>query len=98
MKNRSEYAMTRILVEKITDSSDCDTCGCSFADGARVHFDGQLVLELLPVADCDGGKSYGDDEVYAEILRHLGHGLVYSSEEGAALRLLAAMGHEVRVA
>jgi hypothetical protein len=56
------------------------------------------VLELLPVADCLGGRSYDDDEIYAEILRHMGHGLVYSSEEGAALRLLAGMGHEVRLA
>lgn len=34
--------MTRILVEKISDSADCDTCGCSFADGARVHFNGVI--------------------------------------------------------
>lgn len=90
--------MTRILIEKISDSTDCETCGCSFADGARVHFDGRLVLELAPVADCFGGTSYDEDEIFAEVLRHMGHGLVYSTEDGAALRMLEKMGHEVTFA
>jgi hypothetical protein len=68
--------MAKIRIEKTWDSVDCETCGCSYADGARIYIDGLLVEELKPVASCFGGESYDDEAVFAAALKHLGHKLV----------------------
>lgn len=89
--------MATIRIERVTDHHDCETCGCSLADGARVYFDGELGLELTPSGWCFDGVSYEDDEIYAEILKSLGSGLVYSSEQDAFRRAVLALGHAVEI-
>lgn len=73
--------MTAIRIERLSDTHDCDTCGCTWADGANVYFDGELVMEMKPAAHCFGGKSYEDHEIQKAILEKLGHTLVYSTDE-----------------
>jgi hypothetical protein len=87
--------MAAIEIERITDSHDCDTCGCTFADGAIVRIDGAVALELEPCAYCFDGTSYDDEDIFGEILRHLGSPLVYTSEDGGRRRLIEAMGHSL---
>ncbi len=74
--------MTDIRIEWMTDSSDCDQAGCSggYSEGARVYFDGELVLDLSPVATCFGGISYDTEEVFGCILAKLGHNLGISHD------------------
>lgn len=69
--------MTDIRIEWLTDTSDCDQAGCSggWAGGARVYFDGELALDLSPVAHCYYSINYDSEEVFARILSKLGHNL-----------------------
>ncbi len=50
----------------------CETCGVSWADGARVRFDGEVVFEFIPVAHCTGGDHMTEYEVYLKVFELLG--------------------------
>lgn len=89
--------MTRITIEKITDSHECETCGFSSADGARIYLDGTFHSELTPMAYCFDGTDYEDDDIYREVLRALNHNVVYSSEVGFCRRMILSLGHEIEV-
>ena len=62
-----------IKVEMLTDSYECDTCGWSDAYGAKVYFDGELAIDMTPIAHCYSGKNYTDEDVFTAILQKLGH-------------------------
>lgn len=66
----------KINIEFCEDTYECDTCGCSYATGAKVWFDDELVLNLEPSAHCYGGKTWEESEVFEQILHQLGHKLV----------------------
>jgi hypothetical protein len=66
--------VSTIRIEWLSDSSShCETCGTSYADGARVYVDDVLALDLAPVAHCFGGANYDQQEVFERLLKHLGH-------------------------
>lgn len=66
--------MATIKIEWLTDHYDnCETCGSSYAEGARVFVDDAMVLDLAPVAHCHSGVNYDQQDVYERLLRHLGH-------------------------
>lgn len=68
--------MATIRIEWLHDSYDnCETCGPSYAEGARVYVDGVVAIELEPVAHCYNGANFTETEVFASILEHLGHTL-----------------------
>lgn len=69
-----------IEIEWLSDDFDCDTCGGSWAEGAIVRFDGEVVIDMTPVAHCYGGDSYSQDMVYTAILEKLGHVIVFKGE------------------
>lgn len=52
--------------------NDCETCGGSWAEGARVWFDGELVFEFIPSAHCTGGDHMSEFEVYLKVFELLG--------------------------
>lgn len=63
-----------IKIEMLSDSYECDTCGWSDAYGAKVYFDGELVLDMTPIAHCYSGVNNHDDEdIFTAILNKLGH-------------------------
>lgn len=53
---------------------DCDTCGSSWAEGARVT--GAVQLEFEAVAHCYGGINTDREDVYKAILAKLGYEVV----------------------
>jgi hypothetical protein len=63
----------QINIKWTEDSSDCETCGGSWATGAEVYFDGNPAFTLTPMAHCYNGSSYEQSEVYVKILEALGH-------------------------
>lgn len=66
--------MSTIKIEWLNDTYDaCETCGSSWAEGARVYVDDALALDLAPSAHCFGGAHYDQGDVYERLLRHLGH-------------------------
>lgn len=69
--------MSDIKITWLYDYYDCETCGCTSAEGARVEIDGAVVLELEPVAHCFDGVTHDRDDVYKMLLQHLGHTLEY---------------------
>ena len=89
--------MAHIRIERTYDSHECDTCGFSMADGARILVDGELKAELIPVAHCFDGTSYEDEEIERAILEALGANVVYSTEGGYVCRLLESQGHVIEV-
>lgn len=62
----------KIKIEFCEDVHECDTCGTSWASGAKVHFDNELVLNLEPRARCYGGKTYEESEIFEQVLNKLG--------------------------
>lgn len=50
--------MPNIHINWTTDEHDCDDCGPSFADGARVDIEGRGRVELTPSAGCYDGVSH----------------------------------------
>lgn len=72
--------MSEISIDWLTDNHDCETCGSSWAEGARVRIDGQVALELIPLAHCYDGSSWDEREVFAALLAHLGHSLSDDAE------------------
>lgn len=71
--------MTQIKIEWLSDSSECECCGVSYADGARVFFDDVEVLPLIPSAHCYDGDHWDDREVYEKIFEKLGHTITTES-------------------
>lgn len=65
-------------IEIITDrdSSDCETCGSTYADGGRVLVDGVEVLSRPARAHCLGGSDYSDSDLLVMALAKLGHQIV----------------------
>jgi hypothetical protein len=57
----------------LSDRSDCETCGWSYADGAEVFLDGRPILLLAPVASCFGGSHWERDDVLKMVLEQLGY-------------------------
>ncbi len=70
--------MSAIHIEWLEDSYECEMCGPSYSDGARVTIDGVVALELLPHAYCYDGDHYDRVDVFRRILAHLGHVLTES--------------------
>lgn len=66
--------MSNITIQWLSDTYDnCELCGSSWAEGARVYVDRVLALDLAPSAHCTGGQHYEQQDVYDRLLRHLGH-------------------------
>lgn len=65
--------MSTIKIEWLHDDHDCETCGPTYAEGARVWIDDELIEDFLPSAHCCAGASYNESEVYHFILTRLGH-------------------------
>ncbi len=65
----------KIKIEWLTDVDECgDGCCSAYAEGAKVWFDNELVIDFSPAASCfDSGVHYSDVAVYDTILEKLGH-------------------------
>lgn len=63
--------LTPINIQWLSDSSDCDTCGMSYAEGAVVT--GAVTLDLTPSSHCFGGDNWDQSDVYKLILEKLGY-------------------------
>ena len=71
----------KIEIEWISDDTDCETCGSSYAEGAVVKFDDEVVIDMTPCAACYDSTSYTSEEVYAAVLEKLGHEVVQSQTD-----------------
>jgi hypothetical protein len=72
-------ASKQLTISRLSDEHDCETCGSSWAEGAEVRLNGNLILNLVPCASCFGDTSYGDSEVLLAILEHIGYAVTYDS-------------------
>jgi hypothetical protein len=75
--------MSKIHIERLQDEYKCEACGVSYAEGARVSIDGEIVLELEPHAHCYNDQSYTHDQVYFHILKLLGHSVAWEGESNS---------------
>ena len=65
-----------LKIQWLSDEYDCDQCGGSSAEGAKVYLNGKLILELVPTAHCFGGTSWTESEVYKLVLEQLGYTII----------------------
>lgn len=65
--------MSVIRIESLSDYSDCETCGSSYAEGYRVYRDGEIILDLEPFAACFDGTEYTIKSLFRELLPLLGN-------------------------
>lgn len=63
----------KIRIEWLEDEFDCEICDWTISCGARVCFDGELVIDMTPVASCTKSVNYTDADVWMAILKKLGH-------------------------
>jgi hypothetical protein len=73
--------MKRLIIDWLYDTHECDTCGATYADGARVTLNDSVILELIPVAHCTGGKTWFNDDVYKLIFEALGYEIKEAENE-----------------
>lgn len=66
--------MNKITIQWLTDEYDCEeTCGGSYAEGARVYLNNELLIQLIPKAHCYDPVSWTEKEVYEHIVEKLGY-------------------------
>jgi hypothetical protein len=65
--------MNSLEIHWIYDNHECETCGSSTAEGARVLLNNEEILLLEPLAHCYDDISYSSEDVYKAILKHLGY-------------------------
>ena len=53
----------------LTDSYDCETCGCNYAEGYQIYKDDDLVVDKSPVAHCYDGVNFDHTSAPFDILR-----------------------------
>jgi hypothetical protein len=76
--------MAEVLIEYLSDSYECETCGTSYAEGYRIYVDGAVVRELKPSAHCFDGTNFSENDMLAAVLEHFGHKLARPFDEPAA--------------
>lgn len=65
--------MMKIKIEWMHDFYKCDDCGTNYAEGAMVYFDGELVIDMSPIAHCYDGTHYDEGDIWKAIIDKLGH-------------------------
>jgi hypothetical protein len=65
-------------IEWVYDDYECETCGPSYAEGAIVRLNNEVILELEPRAHCYSSISYDVEQVYDAILAKFGIDVVHS--------------------
>ncbi len=62
----------QIDIEWLTDEHECDTCGWSTAEGAKITIDGKPAICLEPSAYCFGSDQWDADQVLGIVLGEMG--------------------------
>lgn len=63
----------RIEIKTLIDTHDCETCGCSWAEGGQVYIDGKLVFERVPRAYCYDSPTFSEADLLVMALKKEGH-------------------------
>lgn len=56
-------------IEYLYDEHDCDTCGCSWAEGYKIYKDDVLVIDKSPSAYCYSSVDHPQSEAAFDILK-----------------------------
>lgn len=67
-----------LKIEWLSDSTDCETCGPSWAEGATVTLNGEELFTRQPLASCYYGYDYDERAIFDEILNKLGYDVEHS--------------------
>jgi hypothetical protein len=62
----------KLEIAHLLDSYDCETCGTAYAEGFRVLEDGEIFVELEPLAHCFGGSNYDYRDLFFAVMGRLG--------------------------
>ena len=65
--------MAHIVINDLSDETDCETCGSSWVTGFEVVVDGEPFGEYTPSVGCISLTSYNYDAVFRDLLEHFGH-------------------------
>ncbi len=70
-----------IKIKWLSDTSDCEACGGSWAEGARVTMPDGSIIDMTPHATCMSITHYDMHDVYRAILARLGYSEVEEIDE-----------------
>lgn len=70
-----------IKIEWLYDVYECEICGDSYAEGALVLLDGEVIIHEEAIAHCFGGNNVTSFEIYEKILNHLGYKVEVADED-----------------
>lgn len=56
-------------IEHLSDSSDCETCGTSYATGYVIYKGEEVVVDKTPYAHCYSGSEYYNHNPFYDILK-----------------------------
>lgn len=63
----------KIIIEQMSDYSDCEQCGGGSEQGGRVTIDDKIVFEYIPVGSCYGNNDIYIEDLFVEALKYLGY-------------------------
>lgn len=66
-----------ITIKYLNDSSDCDTCGLSWAEGFLVTFEDGTKIDMTPYSGCCSSTNYSENDLIRAVLTQLGHTVVF---------------------
>ncbi len=73
----------KIRIRWYTDSHECDTCGTSYAYGAKVYLADRLFMDYVPNAHCFGGDDHTLEDIYKDLLASLGYTIEEETENAS---------------
>lgn len=71
----------KIEIRTNSDTSECDCCGTTWAQGGDVVIDGKLVLSKPASASCTGSGDWTESELLVMALKMLGHTIEVDGQE-----------------
>ena len=63
----------KIEITTDADTSECDCCGTSYAEGGEVVIDGKTILSRPASASCVGSESWNEAELLVMALKKIGY-------------------------
>lgn len=61
----------KVHIKWLDDTHECETCGFSYAEGAKVFIDGKLIIDKVPISNCCNPLYWNEEEILREILHHI---------------------------
>ena len=63
--------MKKLSIDWSYDEHECETCGCSYSEGAVVKLDDEIILDFPAHAHCFSMVNVGYEDILKSLCEHL---------------------------